>query len=70
MFNEKKMIAILTPKESNVYSPNNNFLPMYDSKGVECGYERHIFYKHAIPSGWISQTNKQSNKQTIKQSNN
>jgi len=45
--------AILTPKESNVYS-KLVFNQLYDSFGVEHGYGRYHFYKHAIPLGLVS----------------
>ena len=47
-------VEMPTPKESNVYS-NVRSRPACDSFGVEPGYERSIFYKHAIPPGLDSQ---------------
>ena len=44
------MIEMPTPKESNVYG-KVRCRPACDSFGVEPGYERSIFYKHAIPAG-------------------
>jgi hypothetical protein len=54
MKNKKhRMIEILTPRESNVYS-QMRFHPPYDSFGVEHRDEDINFYKHAIPSGLVS----------------
>ena len=54
MDNHKKgifsMVEMPTPKESNVYS-KVICRPVCDSFGVEPGYERSIFNKHAIPLG-------------------
>jgi len=51
---EHSMIEMPTPKESNVYC-KVRCRPACDSCGVESGYERSIFYKHAIPAGLASQ---------------
>jgi hypothetical protein len=48
----KKLIAVLTPKESNVYSKLTLRLP-YDSFGVEYMFVHLNSYKHAIPLGLV-----------------
>jgi hypothetical protein len=42
----------MTPEESNVYRKFMIRLP-FDSFGVVHGYDPHIFYKNAIPSGLV-----------------
>ena len=47
---QHRLVSILTPLESNVYS-KLGFYPLCDSFGVERVFERINCYKHAIPSG-------------------
>ena len=64
--NNKKhsMVEMPTPKESNVYG-KVRCRPVYDSCGVESGYERCICYKHAIPLGLDSQGSCSFNENSI-----
>ena len=65
MKNKKhSMVEMPTPKESNVYS-KVRCRPACDSFGVEPGYERSIFYKHAIPLGLASQGSCSFNENSI-----